>query len=83
MLGYGVGSIVVGLAALSVVVGSLLGALTEMGVPEEDARYYETEFRSGRTLVTVRATGRANEALNILRRHGAYDATTRSAGTVR
>jgi hypothetical protein len=54
-----------------------------MGIPEEDARYYETEFRSGRTLVTVQATGRANEALAILRRHGAYDATTRSTGSLR
>jgi uncharacterized protein (TIGR02271 family) len=50
-----------------------------MGVPEEEARYYQGEFEQGRTIVTVRADGRQQEAIDILRRHGAYDATTRSS----
>jgi hypothetical protein len=66
-------------AAIGAAAGGILGALTDMGVPEEDARYYETEFRGGRTLLTVRATGRADEARNILQRHGAYDVSSRTA----
>jgi uncharacterized protein (TIGR02271 family) len=47
-----------------------------MGVPEEEARYYDQEFRSGRTLVTVKADGRYDEAQALLRRYGAYDVTS-------
>jgi uncharacterized protein (TIGR02271 family) len=66
-------------AAVGAAAGGLLGALTKMGVPEEEARYYQGEFEQGRTIVTVRADGRQQEAIDILRRHGAYDATTRSS----
>src|SRR5919201_3209901 len=60
--------------------GGLLGALVgSMGVPEEEARYYDQEFRSGRTIVTVKADGRYDEAQSILRQSGAYDATNRPA----
>jgi hypothetical protein len=48
--------------------GGILGALIGMNVPEEEARHYEREFHSGRTLVTVRAEGRYDEAAAILRR---------------
>jgi uncharacterized protein (TIGR02271 family) len=44
-----------------------------MGVPEEEAHYYESEFNEGRILVTVKADGRYQEARDILRREGAYD----------
>ena len=57
-------------AAGGAAVGGLLGALIGLGIPEEEARYYETEFRSGRTLVTVRADGRFEEAARILRSNG-------------
>ena len=66
-------------AAVGAAAGGLLGGLTKMGVPEEEARYYQGEFEQGRTIVTVRADGRQQEAIDILRRHGAYDATTRSS----
>lgn len=55
------------------VLGGLGGALIGMGLPEEDARFYEEELMSGRTLVTVRTADRQNEAAAILRRHGAYN----------
>jgi uncharacterized protein (TIGR02271 family) len=42
-------------------------------VPEEEARYYESEFQQGRILVTVKADGRMTEAQGILHRYGAYD----------
>jgi uncharacterized protein (TIGR02271 family) len=63
-------------AAIGAVAGGLIGALTAMDIPEDEARYYESEFKSGRTLVTVKADNRAAEATSILRRHGAYDAHT-------
>jgi len=69
-------------AAVGAAAGGLLGALTKMGVPEEDARYYQDEFEAGRTLVTVRAGGRQQEALQILQTNGAYDASTRPANAM-
>lgn len=58
-------------AALGAAAGGLVGALIGLGIPEEEAEFYEEEFRAGRILVTVRANGRADEARNILLSHGA------------
>jgi uncharacterized protein (TIGR02271 family) len=66
-------------AAIGAGVGAIAGALVGMGVPKEEADYYEDEVRSGRTLVTVRAEGRYDQAQRILRDHGAYDIETRTA----
>jgi len=73
-------------AAVGAGVGALAGALIGMGIPEEEARYYEEEVRGGRTLVAVRADGRMDEADSILHDFGAYDVEHRdrapaSAGT--
>lgn len=46
--------------------GGIVGALVGLNVPEDEAQGYEREFRSGRTLVTVRAVGRYDEARQIL-----------------
>jgi len=51
--------------------GGLIGALVGMGVPEEDARYFDAGLRDGRTLLTVSGTDRAPQAVAILERHGA------------
>jgi len=59
-------------AAGGAAVAGVLGALIGLGIPEEEAHYYEGEFKAGRTLVTVQANGRYDEAVAILRRHGAY-----------
>src|SRR5829696_4220286 len=48
-----------------------------MGVPEDEAKYYNEEFESGRTLVTVKADGQYDEARRILQDHGAYDIENR------
>ena len=45
----------------------LVGALVGAGVPEHEAKYYHEEFEAGRTIVTVTANGRADEATAILR----------------
>jgi hypothetical protein len=65
-------------ATIGAVAGGLIGALTNLGVDEEDARYYQSELQAGRTLVIVNADQRQQEARNILRLYGAYDATTRA-----
>ena len=69
----GVLAAVVASAAGAAAVGGLVGALIGLGIPEEEAEYYELEFRAGRTVVTVRTDGRQDEATVILNRHQGYD----------
>jgi hypothetical protein len=71
-LGAGILAAAAGGAAAGAAAGGLLGALIGLGIPEEEARYYHTEVESGRTLVTVKAGDRYEQAVDILRRHGAY-----------
>lgn len=68
-------------AAAGAAAAGLAGSLVGMGVPKDEADYYETEFQSGRVLVTVSAAGREAEALSILQQHGGYDANNRSSTT--
>jgi hypothetical protein len=67
---------VIASAAGGAAIAGVVGALVGLGVPEDEAKYYEGEFKAGRTVVTVKADGRYDEALSILRRNGAYDMTT-------
>lgn len=60
-------------AAVGAVAGGIVGALVGMGIPETEARYYEGEFRQGRSLVLVHAGDRYDEVRNFLRKEGAYD----------
>jgi uncharacterized protein (TIGR02271 family) len=71
----------IGGAAIGAGVGAIAGALVGMGVPEEHAKYYEGEAKAGKTLVTVRADGRYDDAQQVLREHGAYDVESRSGAT--
>src|SRR5579859_5696996 len=66
-------------AAIGAGIGAIAGALMGMGVPEEHARYYEGEAKAGKTLVTVRAEERYEDAQRILRDHGAYDVESRDS----
>jgi uncharacterized protein (TIGR02271 family) len=75
----GILATILGGAAIGAAAGGILGALVGMGVPEEEAHYYESEFNEGRMLVTVKADGRYQEARDILRRNGAYDIEDRDA----
>jgi hypothetical protein len=68
-------------AAGGAAIGGVIGALTGAGIPEDEARYYQNEFEAGRTIVTVKADKRCDEAMMILRRHGAYDMHTTRART--
>ena len=56
------GGAVTGLAG-----GGIVGALVGLSIPEHDAHHYAREFHSGRTLVTVKANGRYEEAVALLR----------------
>jgi hypothetical protein len=51
-----------------------LTAALELGIPEEEAHYYEDQLDAGRTIVTVTTEDRAAEARTILNRHGATEA---------
>src|SRR5438874_6680220 len=42
-----------------------------MGVPEQDANYFQDQLDAGRTIVLVRVAGQQHEVLEILRKHGA------------
>jgi rhodanese-related sulfurtransferase len=64
-------------AAAGAAAAGIAGALIGLGIPEEEADFYEGEFKSGRTLVTVKTGGRHADAVAILTKHGAYDADTR------
>jgi hypothetical protein len=65
-------------AAAGAAAGGIVGALIGLGIPEEEARYYEGELKQGRTLVTVKATGRTQEAFDIMRQFNAYDMESRT-----
>src|ERR1700720_3698770 len=69
-------------AAIGAGIGAIAGALMGMGVPEEHAKYYEGEAKAGKTLVTVRADNRYDDAQRILRDYGAYDVESRDRAAV-
>jgi uncharacterized protein (TIGR02271 family) len=66
-------------AAGGAAIAGIVGALVGLGIPEEEAHYYEGEVKSGRTIVTVKADGRSDEAWAVLHRHGAYNRQTQNA----
>lgn len=67
-------------AATGAAAGGLIGALVGLGIPKDEAEYYEEEFKRGGIIVTVRADGQYDEARNILQRYGAYDIHSQREG---
>jgi uncharacterized protein (TIGR02271 family) len=57
-------------AAAGAATAGIAGTLIGLGIPEEEANYYDQEFRAGRTVVTVQAMGRQAEAQSILQQAG-------------
>jgi CBS domain-containing protein len=53
-------------AGIGAAAGGLVGALVGMGIPEEEARYFEKALGTEEVLVTVKAGSRVMEALAIL-----------------
>ena len=71
-------------AAGTAAAGGLIGALVGLGIPEDEADYYQTEFESGRTIVTVKSGGtHFDRAHRILDRHNAYDHSRRETAFAR
>jgi hypothetical protein len=64
-------------AAAGAAVAGLAGALVGMGIPKEEAEYYQREFETGRVVIAVAAQGREPEARLIIQRNGGYDQASR------
>ena len=67
------GGILMGLlasAGAGATVGTVVGGLIGLGVPEDEAGYYQDEVTNGRVLVSVEAGSRRADAVDILKRHG-------------
>jgi hypothetical protein len=62
-------------AAVGAVAGGLIGALVGAGIPEEDARSYETHVKEGRILITAQAATaqQAQDARDAFDRYGGTD----------
>jgi uncharacterized protein (TIGR02271 family) len=66
-------------AGVGAVAGGLIGALVNLGVPEEEARVYEEGIKRGGTLVTLKTDdAKAQTAADIMNRHGAVDIKQRA-----
>jgi hypothetical protein len=57
-------------AGIGVAAGGIVGALVGMGIPENEAKYFDTGFRKGHVLVTVNAGDRSAEAAEVLQQYG-------------
>jgi uncharacterized membrane protein len=78
------------LAALSGVaagmtVGGISGALVGMGIPESEARDYESRLRAGNVILAVHTESLEQQRLvrEILRREGAHDIDTKRESALR
>jgi len=47
--------------------------LADLGVPDEETRYYANEYHNGQSIIAVNAPGKLQEAMNIMQRFGAYN----------
>lgn len=74
-------AVILSSAAAGAAAAGLTGALIGMGMTKEEAEFYETEVKSGRTIVTVAAGTRRSDALALLQQHGGYDITNRVTST--
>jgi len=70
-------------AASGAAAAGLAGALIGWGVPEEDAKFYESQVESGKFLVTVNAEKRHDEAWKVMQQGGAYNRETCDAKTMK
>jgi len=79
----GVGPFISGGVLASLVGGTagwFVGGLAGLGIPKDEAEYYESQVQQGRALVTVDAQGRDAEARSIMLRDGAEDLQDRGFG---
>lgn len=57
-------------AGIGAAAGGIVGALVGLGIPEEEARYFDTGFRKGGVLVTVETGNRTMDVVRILQQYG-------------
>lgn len=71
-------------AAAGAAVGGITGALVGMGIPEIEAKFYESRVRDGDILLAVRVDDAAHEerATQIFRQLGAHDVVSTSEASV-
>lgn len=55
---------------------NLAGDLTNMGLSDNEARYYANEYNNGNPILIVRTAERGTEAMNVLRQYGAFNTQT-------
>lgn len=67
-------------AAAGAATAGVAGTLIGLGIREDEANYYDEQFRAGRVVVTVRANGRSPEAMSLIRRNGGHDISSRPDG---
>jgi uncharacterized protein (TIGR02271 family) len=53
--------------------GGITDDLANMGIPQQEADYYNNEFQQGHTVVTVNTRDQQQQAYDILMRDGGYD----------
>src|SRR3954454_16427264 len=72
-------------AAIGATAGGLVGALVGMGIPEYEAKRYESKIREGRILLSIHSenSDEAKRAKEILERAGAEDIATAGEETVK
>jgi hypothetical protein len=58
-------------AAAGAAAAGIGGALAGLGMSDDDARYYEGEFKSGKTIVTVRGEPKEGHARTLMSQYGA------------
>ncbi len=63
-------------AATGAAAGGLGGALVGLGVSNDDVKYYDSEFASGRVIVTVEAGNRVADVERVIRNHGGSNRTS-------
>lgn len=56
---------------------STADTLIKMGMPEQDARYYQNELDANHVLLLMNADDRPEEAFSIMRQNGAFDINSR------
>ena len=49
--------------------------MTDMGLSNEEAQYYENEYHNGHRVIAVKAPGREQEAMSVMQQYGAYNHT--------
>ncbi|QVL31038.1 hypothetical protein KIH39_19610 [Telmatocola sphagniphila] len=59
-------------AGAGATIGTVLGGLAGVGIPEDEYHYYEGELIEGKSMVTVDANERVKEAEAIIMKHGGH-----------